>query len=82
MGPSLQERKMKKLLAPLIAGLLVTGAFAQAPAAPAAGAPTARTTGDSTAPMGEGTKGDMKKTTAKTHNGKMKHKKHTGAMAK
>ena len=76
MGPSLQERKMKKLLAPLIAGLFVTGAFAQAPSAPVA-APTARTTGDATTPMGEGTKGDMKKSMPKAKHAKhMKHEKH------
>lgn len=62
---------MKKLIVPLIAGLLMTGAFAQTPVAP-----TAATTGASTAPMGEGTKGDVKKTTAKKH---MKHMKHMKA---
>ncbi len=65
---------MKKLLATLIAGFLVTGAFAQTPAAP-----TAKTTGEATQPMGEGTKADMKKTTAKP----MKHsKKHMEKAAK
>lgn len=67
---------MKKLLATLIAGFLVSSAFAQSPAAP-----TAATTGASTVPMGDGTKGDMKKTTPKAH---IKHaKKHADkAMAK
>lgn len=67
---------MKKLLATLIAGFLVTGAFAQSPAAP-----TAATTGASTAPVGEGTAGDKKPSTAKPLH--MKHKKHAEkAMAK
>ena len=53
---------MKKLLATVIAGFLVSSAFAQSPAAP-----SAATTGASTVPMGDGTKGDMKKTTPKPH---------------
>jgi len=62
---------MKKLLATLIAGFLVTSAFAQSPAAP-----TAKTTGDAVMPAGEGTKGDMKKTTPKAKTAKhMKHEK-------
>lgn len=69
---------MKKLIATLVAGFLVTGAFAQSPAAP-----SAKTTGDSVAPMGEGTKGDMKATTAKPRHSAAKHKKaHTEKMAK
>ncbi|QHI97251.1 hypothetical protein GT347_04205 [Xylophilus rhododendri] len=60
---------MKKLLAPLIAGLLVTGAFAQSPAAP-----SAATTGPSTVAQGEGTKANVAKTTPKAkHMKKMKH---------
>jgi hypothetical protein len=67
---------MKKLLATLIAGFLVTGAFAQSPAAP-----TAATTGASTAPVGEGTAADKKASTPKPMH--MKHKTHAAkAMAK
>lgn len=67
---------MKKVLATLIAGFLVTGAFAQSPAAP-----SAATTGASTAPVGDGTAADKKVSTAKPLH--MKHKKHAEkAMAK
>ncbi|WPB58228.1 hypothetical protein [Xylophilus sp. GOD-11R] len=68
---------MKKLIATLVAGFLVTGAFAQAPAAP-----SAKTTGDAVAPMGEGTKGDMKATTPKAKHTATKHKKHMDKTAK
>ena len=59
---------MKKRLATLIAGCLVTSAFAQAPAAA-----TATTTGEAAQPMGEGTKGDMRKTTARQPRHSKKH---------
>lgn len=71
---------MKKLLATLIAGFLVSSAFAQAPKPPAPVAPSATTTGPATAPMGDGTAANKAKTMPKH----MKHgKKHADkAMAK